>query len=86
MVCNRVTEDLQINGNKKSDVKVVLGQKKRVKKSETWVRVSRTGLVMPPSDFERKARGTNLAMIENYKAKKDFNFQKCLSKNCAIVL
>jgi hypothetical protein len=70
----------------KQTVMEVLKEKRNLKECEPHLRLSRTGLVIRLDSMETKASESNLRKIEALKPQKDMVFQRCLIKNCEIVL
>ena len=67
-------------------VQRILKEKNDMRSCESHLRLSRAGLVIRLDAMQQKPSSISFKKIENQKAKKDMMFQRCLVKNCQIVL
>lgn len=77
---------IETKAKSNKSVQRILKEKSDMRSCEAHLRLSRTGLVIRLDAMQQKPSSISFKKIENQKAKKDMMFQRCLVKNCQIVL
>ena len=77
---------IETKAKSNKSVQRILKEKNDMRSCEAHLRLSRTGLVIRLDAMQQKPSSISFKKIENQKAKKDMMFQRCLVKNCQIVL